>query len=101
ITGPIQVPQFNVTVNATNLEEMIHKYQLTDAKPQQGDRKAFTHQLSIAMLDRLKALHSEGFKALIKAGQDALMSKDLRVYFADPHAESVLRQVGAASEVNT
>ncbi|HEY7341707.1 MAG TPA: DUF4012 domain-containing protein [Ktedonobacterales bacterium] len=101
ITGPIVVPQFNVTVNATNLEDMIHKYQLTDAKPQQGDRKAFTRQLSMAMLGQLKALHSDGLKALIKAGQDALMSKDLQVYFADPRAESVLRQSGAASEINT
>ncbi len=101
ITGPILVPQFNVTVNATNLEDMIHKYQLTDAKPQQGDRKAFTRQLSIAMLDRLKAQHSDGLKALIKAGQDALMSKDLQVYFADPRAESVLQRLGVASEINT
>ncbi len=100
ITGPILVPQFNVTVNATNLEDMIHKYQLTDAKPQQGDRKAFTHQLSMAMLDRLKALHGDGLKALIKAGQDALMSKDLQVYFADPRAESVLSQLGVASEIH-
>src|SRR5690348_5729032 len=101
ITGPILVPQFNVTVNATNLEDMIHTYQLTDAKPQQGDRKAFTHQLSIAMLDRLKALHGDGLKALIKAGQAALMGKDLQVYFADSRAESVLQQAGAASAINT
>jgi Protein of unknown function (DUF4012) len=101
ITGPILVPQFNVTVNATNLEDMIHKYQLTDARPQQGDRKAFTHQLSMAMLDRLKSLHGDGLKALIKAGQIALMSKDLQVYFADPRAESVLQQLGVASEIST
>jgi hypothetical protein len=101
ITGPIVVPQFNVTVNATNLEDMIHKYQLTDAKPQQGDRKAFTHQLSMAMLDHLKSLRGGALKALIKAGQAALMSKDLQVYFADPRAESVLQQLGAASEINT
>lgn len=101
ITGPIVVPQFNVTVNTTNLEDMIHKYQLTDAKPQQGDRKAFTHQLSLAMLDHLKALHGDGLKALFKVGQDALMSKDLQVYFADPRAESVLQQLGATSALNT
>ncbi|HEU4782218.1 MAG TPA: hypothetical protein VFS83_02650, partial [Ktedonobacterales bacterium] len=88
-------------VNATNLEDMIHTYQLTDAKPQQGDRKAFTRQLSMAMLDRLKALRSDGLKALIKAGQDALMSKDLQIYFADPRAESVLQRLGVASEINT
>ncbi|HEX5548447.1 MAG TPA: hypothetical protein VFX24_13630, partial [Ktedonobacterales bacterium] len=64
-------------------------------------RKAFTHQLSMAMLDRLKSLHSDGLKALIKAGQTALMSKDLQVYFADPRAESVLQQLGVASEINT
>ena len=101
ITGPILVPQFNVTVNATNLEDIIHKYQLTDAKPQQGDRKAFTRQLSMAMLDRLKALRGDGLKALIKVGQAALMSKGLQVYFADPRAESVLRQLGVASQINT
>jgi hypothetical protein len=101
ITGPILVPQFNVTVNATNLEDMIHKYQLTDARPQQGDRKAFTHQLSVATLDRLKALHGDGLKALLKAGQTALMSKDLQVYVADSRAESVLQQLGVASEIGT
>jgi Protein of unknown function (DUF4012) len=101
VTGPIQVPQFNVTVNANNLEDMIHKYQLTGARPQSGDRKEFTHLLSAVMLDTLKSLHGNALGTIVKAGVNALKSKDLQVYFADPTAESMLRQLGYASELRT
>lgn len=101
ITGPIEVPQFNVTVNADNLETMIHTYQLTDAQPKTGDRKAFTHQLSAAMLDKLKTVHGSALKAVIKVGEEALKSKDLQVYFSEPRAELALSQLGFSSDLRT
>ena len=101
ITGPVVVPQFNVTVNADNLEAMIHTYQLTDAQPKTGDRKAFTHELSAALLDKLKTAHGSALNAIIKVGVAALKSKDLQVYFSDPRAELVLRQLGLSSELLT
>lgn len=101
ITGPIVVPQFNVKVNADNLEATIHKYQLTDARPKGGDRKAFTHLLSGAMLARLKTLHGDELKSVVKVGLEALKSKDLQIYFSDPRAELMLRQLGLAGEVRT
>lgn len=101
ITGPIVVPQFNVKVSAENLEGAIHTYQLTDAKPKEGDRKAFTHLLSSAMLDKLKTLHGDKLKAVVQAAHDALKSKDLQVYFSDPRAELMLRQLGLAADLST
>ena len=61
---------------------MIHTYQLTDAQPKTGDRKAFTHELSAALLDKLKTAHGSALKAIIKVGVEALKSKDLQVYFS-------------------
>ena len=101
VTGDITLPQWgNVVVTPTNLEYLIHKYQLVD---NQGlaDRKAFTHDLSIAMLAKIKTLNGSQLKSVLNIAVQALKSKDLELYFANPNAELILQQLGLASDIQT
>lgn len=103
-TGDLPMPGYTdkhgpVTVTPQNLEYEIHYQQLSVQT--NGDRKQFTHDLSKALLDRLKSLHGSGLKIIFKIAAESIQSKDLQVYLADPRAELVLRQLDLASTVAT
>ncbi len=98
VTGPIAVPDYGVTVTPKTLEYLIHKFQLTGGNGSKP-RKAFTHEISTIMLDRIKGLHGSALKQVFKVAVDAIKSKDLQVYFNDPHAELILQQLGLASQI--
>jgi hypothetical protein len=101
-TGPLDMPAWHVTVTANNLEHLIHDFQLGAHKPPPGvDRKEFTHQMSSALLDRLKTLHGSALKPVLQVAEQALKDKDLQLYFEQPRAELVLQQLGLASEIYT
>ena len=99
ITGPIKVPDYNVTVTPQNLEHYIHYFQLVNNGGGSKPRKGFTHEISTIMLDDIKRLHGSALKQVFKVAVDALKSKDLQVYFNDPHAELIMQQLGLASQI--
>jgi hypothetical protein len=101
VTGTITLSQWgNVVVTPQNLEYLIHKYQLV-LNTGQADRKAFTHDLSLAMLHKIKTLHGSQLRTLFTIVEQALKSKDLELYLADPHAELILQQLGLAADIRT
>jgi hypothetical protein len=101
VTGDITLPQWgNTVVTPQNLEYLIHKYQLI-LNAGQADRKAFTHDLSLAMLQKIKTLHGNQLKSILNIGVQALKSKDLELYLANPHAELILQQLGLAADIRT
>jgi Protein of unknown function (DUF4012) len=110
VTGPISLPQYpkDPPVTADNLEFEIHCHQLWDPHPQcladeaaaGTNRKLFTHLLSVALLAKIKTLHGTALKDVVKAAVDALKTKDLQIYFADPRAELILQQLGFASQMS-
>jgi hypothetical protein len=101
-TGNITMPsEFNnIVVTPSNLEYLIHKYQL-DGLTKTGDRKTFTHDLSQIMLAKIKKLHGAQLKGIFTVVEKALKSKDLQLYFAAPQAELILEQLGLASDIHT
>jgi hypothetical protein len=111
VTGPLTLSQYpqDPPVTADNLEFQIHCHQLWDPHPQciadkaasnGPDRKVFTHLLSVALLNKIKSLHGTDLKNVVKAAVDALKTKDLQVYFADPRAELIVQQLGFASQID-
>ncbi len=109
--GSITLSQYpgDPPVTAANLEQQIHCHQLpfgvcpgskSGGTVGTGDRKAFTHFLSQAMLAKIKTLHGSGLKPVIQVALDAMKSKDLQVYFSDPRAELILQELGLASQIN-
>ncbi len=101
LTGPLSVPVFNVTVTGQTLERQIHDYQLLGKTPPGQDRKEFTHQLSIALLARLRSLRGAALKPLLKLVQDALREKELELYFSDAQMEGLLGQLGVSAAAQT
>jgi Protein of unknown function (DUF4012) len=101
LTGPIQMPDFHTSVSADTLERQIHDYQLLGQTPAGQDRKVFTHQLSIALLARLRGLHGAALKPVLHAVEDALRQKEIEIYFTNPQAEGLLSQLGLSAALHT
>jgi len=102
LTGNITLPDFNnVTVTPQNLEVQIHEHQLGSLESSAPGRKTFTHELGSVLLTKLKSLHGSALKNVFKVAVDAIKSKDLQVYLADPRAELILQQLNMASTVAT
>jgi hypothetical protein len=100
VLGPIYLPDYNMTIDAANIEHEIHEHQLGASGPKSGDRKTFSHALGAALLDKLKTVHGAALKNVLTVVENNLKSKELQLYFRDPNAELVLRQLGLAGEVN-
>lgn len=101
VLGPITLPQYNITVTADALEHDIHEFQLGGKAKPDTNRKTFTHELATALLAKIKSLHGPGLKPVLAVAEKAIKDKELQIYFNDPHAELILRQLGLASTVNT
>ena len=100
-TGSLPMPEYKVTITPQNLRYYIHEFQLGAHQQAGQDRKQFTHDLASKLLVRIKTLHGAALKPIFKIAEDAIKSKDLQIYLADPRGELILRQLGLASSINT
>ncbi len=111
VIGPIQVPEYNETITAQNLEDKLHYYQqnFTAIAVQQqktgthnaATRKAFTTLLGKILLQKVEHLP---VKTLLKIAQNAtkdIQSRDLEIYFTNPQAEAWLVAHNYSGAMNT
>ncbi len=99
ITGNIHIGyDYNVTVTPSNLESLIHKYQLTATGISAGNdlpppdqisstRKRFTALLGDELQTQLHGLDPGKMASIIKFVIGDLKTKDVQVYFTDPKVE--------------
>ena len=111
VIGPIQVPGYNDTITAQNIEERLHYYQQDStglAKQvvyQPGDnatssRKRFTSLLAQLLMDKVR--HAPPDEILMIAQQVLydLKTKDLQVYVTNPQIEGLLVRYGDAAQID-
>lgn len=100
ITGPIGVPEYHEIVNAQNLVDRIHYYQLgptsgSDLVPSpdghSSERKRFTELLAEHFLTRVRQLAAADAGKLLQVLINGLHAKDLQIYFNAPQAEALLQ----------
>jgi hypothetical protein len=105
IVGPIAMPQYGQVVTDTNLEHLIHLYELVpsewkNAPVPPGEQisspeKRFTALLGKALLQKLHGLSLATEIAIGKQVLASVHTKDVQLYFTDPDAEALLRQYQA------
>jgi hypothetical protein len=114
IIGPVQVPGYDTTVTAQNLEDLLHYYQLNNTgifKQSQvtrpdptgvatSKRKRFTSYVASLLLTRVRAAPANELLAIAHQVLDDLQAKDVQIYFTDPGAERVLLHYGYAGQLD-
>jgi len=115
ITGPITLPDYkNLVISPTNLIQEIHSQQGTsgqsgtkvDPNPVCGKSSfghCFTAYLFSVLLAQLAKTNSSGSSDPGRLGrilENAIVSKDIQIYFTDPKAEAALAHRDLASTIN-
>lgn len=112
VTGPLQVPGYNETITADNLEAKLHYYQQDPAgiaKEQQlspndtttSVRKRFTSLVGRLLEQRVRTLPLSQMKPLAKQMLLDLQTKDIQVYVTNPQIEQLLTSHHAAGAIDT
>ncbi len=111
ILGPLNIPGYNETITAQNLENRLHYYQLDNAgiaKQMQiqagdsstSDRKRFTALVAHTLMDRIRHASGEELLALAREIPRDLKTRDLQVYFTNSQLEDLLMQYGMAGQLD-
>ena len=111
VVGPIQVPGYNDTITAQNIEERLHYYQQDNsglAKQvifQPGDkttssRKRFTALLAHLLMDRVRHAPPDEILTVARQTLHDLKTKDLQIYVTNPQVEQLLVKFGDAAQVD-
>ena len=110
--GSLKLPEFpSHTITPQNLDDTIHCFQLGACRnetavlqPGDGnstDRKRFTVFLGQTLVDRVRHFSSAQLKSFMKLIFGDFASKDIQLYFTEPHAESALVDAQLSSTVAT
>ena len=111
VIGPIQVPGYNDTITAQNLEERLHYYQQDNAGLakqavyQPGEnattrRKRYTAYLAKLLLDHVRHAPPDEIIAIARQMLHDLKTKDLQIYVTNPQIEGLLTHYGDAAQVD-
>lgn len=112
VTGPLEVPGYNETITADNLEAKLHYYQqdpagiakeqaLSPNDTTTSVRKRFTSLVGRLLEQRVRALPLSQLKPLAKQILLDLQSKDIQVYVNNPKIENLLTEHHAAGALDT
>ena len=111
IIGPVQVPAYNETITAQNLEDRLHYYQLDNtgiykqiltqpASTATSDRKRFTSLLAHLLMDRIRHAPPDEIIAIGRQMLRDLKTRDLQIYVTNPQIENLLVQYGDAGQMD-
>jgi len=111
VIGPIQVPGYNETITAQNLEDRLHYYQLDNAGISKqvviqpgikstSDRKRFTSLLAHLLMDHVRHAPPDEILAIGRQALYDLKTKDLQVYVTNTQIENLLIQYGDAAQID-
>jgi hypothetical protein len=111
IIGPIEIPDYNETITAQNLEDRLHYYQLNNAgirkeeiigrvKDPAAARKLFTARVERTLMNKIRHASASMLLAIAREALHNLRTRDLQVYFANPQLENLLIQHGDAAQID-
>lgn len=108
ITGPIYVSEYNQTVNAQNLVDIIHYHQLKEELAagdnpspdgRSSGRKRFTELLFEHFFTRVRQIAPTAMPKFVSLLLNSLRNKDVQVYLNSSSAEALLQQYHYASAI--
>ncbi|MBI5289511.1 MAG: DUF4012 domain-containing protein [Chloroflexi bacterium] len=93
VTGPVEIPEFDVTVSAENAFDLTEEHTRAPYEPA-ADRKAFAALLADEVIGRV--LHPEPgqWSPLVDTVQRLGDEKDLLLYSFDPGQQALIEQMG-------
>jgi len=97
VTGPIEVPEFKVTITGKDFPEMVFQQQQAGANQKDPNRKNFFPLAANRMVERITSLAPGRWTDLIKAANTAATQHHLQVYFNNQAAQDEISRFGWAN----
>ena len=99
VTGALTISGFTDTVDAKDLQDVIHYSHIANRNNFTGDKKAIDAALGGALLHKIGALSAKQQSELMKSILAGFNTKDVQVYFNDPRVEGLVEQFHVASAI--
>ncbi len=98
ITGPQRVPDWNVTIDASNFANYI--FQFEDSSNAPANKKSFFGEAAVPIISALTSLPASRWPDLISVLNQAATQRDLQAYFTNPQLEAEMDRVGWSGTIN-
>lgn len=99
ITGPIELPDYRLTLNQKNFLSEIQKEVETGKDKKSGQPKKILKVLTPMLFEKIAGLNDEQKRDLALKLSDRVRNKDIMIYFNDLAIESYLKTLGVAGEI--
>lgn len=93
VTGPVDLPEFDVTVNADNAFDLTEQYTRAPYEPN-ADRKAFAGVLADHVLRKVLKPEPGQWSGLVDVLQQLGDEKDMQIYVSDARQQDLVSQFG-------
>ena len=93
VTGPVEVPEYGVTVDSANALEVTETLTRSPLEPG-GDRKAFVAALAERLIPRLVDTPPDRWSLLLRTLERLRDERHLLFYSSDPEFEALARRMG-------
>ena len=99
ITGPIDLPEFNVTLTQDNFTDIIQYKVEADYDKEINQPKKILADFMPKFLDRLWEIWPQKYNEIFEVLNGALAEKHILFYFSDPALEKIFNQQGWTGEI--
>jgi hypothetical protein len=97
LTGPMAIPGYGITVNATNFIPLLLEY---DLGAKDAAHKALLSAIAGPLMQRVSTLPSDRWRDLIVAFNDLATARHLQVYFNNDAVEKQIGTYGWSGSLN-
>jgi len=94
VVGPIEMPEYGVTLNAENFLFVTEKAVEIDADPLLNTPKAFLGDLAPKLIERIQTADIKMLVKLVVLIERGLAEKDIQVYFRNNEAQKAMQDLG-------
>ncbi len=94
VIGPVEMPEYGLTLNAENFVFATEKAVEIDADKTKNTPKAILGDMAPKIIEKVKAADTKTLIALVMLVEKGLIEKDIQVYFRDNDAEKTMQDFG-------
>ncbi|MBT6253909.1 DUF4012 domain-containing protein [Candidatus Uhrbacteria bacterium] len=94
ITGPIELPEYGMTIDGENFMFQTQKQVEVDYDKEVNQPKSFIGDLAPPLLEKITSAEGEDFLAIAQLFSQALSERDIQIYHTDSEIQSALSKLG-------
>ena len=100
-TGPIFLPDYNLTITADNLYEKTQEEAQADSFAGSRQKASFLTALSRSLIAKIPKMNSKNRMLVLKAFYESLVGRHLQIYLHNDNVASALDKLGWDGKVKT